>query len=167
MLEYPRGDVRPQVEQLCTLFAGAPLQARESFEAFRAGMAPLSATQQEELYTRTFDINPQCSLEIGWQIYGESYDRGAFLVKMKAALNEQGIEATTELPDHLPQMIRLFARVDPKRMRDLAIGFLEPGITKMISGFSQSKSPYLHLMKAANAVVIEIASQITAEECHV
>ncbi len=167
MLEYPQGDIRPMAADLCQIFAGAPAHAREHLDNFREALRFTNETGQEELYTRTFDINPQCSLEVGWQIYGESYDRGAFLVKMKAALNEQGIAPTTELPDHLPQMLRLFARVDPQRMRDLAVGFLEPGITKMISGFANSKSPYLHLLKAANAVIIEIASKIDVEECHV
>ena len=37
--------------------------------------------QIQELYTRTFDINPVCTLEIGWHIFGEDYARGALLVK--------------------------------------------------------------------------------------
>ena len=33
----------------------------------------MSLEQIQELYTRTFDINPVCTLEIGWHIYGEDY----------------------------------------------------------------------------------------------
>ena len=167
LLEYPRGDMRPLAEEVVGLFADGPPAAHEKLKLFAKGISALDTEAQEELYTRTFDINPQCCLEVGWQIYGESYDRGNFLVKLNAALREQGIEPTTELADHLPQMLRLFARVDPGRMRDLAIGFLEPGMSKMISGFGESPSPYLHLIRAANIVVVEIASGIQAEECHV
>ena len=32
--------------------------------------------QIEETFTRTFDVNPACALEVGWHLFGEEYARG-------------------------------------------------------------------------------------------
>ena len=32
-----------------------------------------NAEDLQEMYTRTFDINAVCTLEVGWHIYGEDY----------------------------------------------------------------------------------------------
>ncbi|NJN14286.1 MAG: hypothetical protein HC813_01110 [Planctomycetes bacterium] len=71
------------------------------------------ASEMEELYTRTFDINPVCSLETGWQLFGEDYKRGAFLVEMRQRLQEAEIPEGTELPDHLGYTLRLLGRLLP------------------------------------------------------
>ena len=54
-----------------------------------AGVRPtpsrgMSVEDLQELYTRTFDWNPDTSLEIGWHLYGENYERGEFLVEVRA-----------------------------------------------------------------------------------
>ena len=50
------------------------------------GLEPLSLGEWEELHTRTLDLNPPAAPYVGYQIWGESYQRGAFLAKMNRAL---------------------------------------------------------------------------------
>ena len=71
----------------------------------------------EELYTRTFDINPVCSLETGWHLFGEDYNRGAFLVRMRGLLRQHGIEEGAELTDHLESALRVLSVMEPRSVR--------------------------------------------------
>ena len=81
-------------------------------EEFAAGIAGLSLYQRQELFIQTFDLNPVCSLEMGWHLFGENYDRGLLLVKMRQLLRAHGIAEGAELPDHLPNGLRLLARME-------------------------------------------------------
>ena len=96
------------------------------------GFEQLGSTELEELYTRTFDINPVCSLEVGWHLFGEDYNRGAFLVRMRGLLREHGIEEGAELPDHLESVLRVldaFVKRDravPGFRGNLCVGVLYP-----------------------------------------
>ena len=65
----------------------------------------LDDTQLEELYTRTFDLNPVCTPEVGWHIYGEQYRRGRFLVQARELLKIVGVDERGELPDHLMSLL--------------------------------------------------------------
>ena len=57
------------------------------------GIAPLSLGEWEELHTRTLDLNPPAAPYVGYQIWGDSYQRGAFLAKMNRALVEAGVDS--------------------------------------------------------------------------
>src|SRR6266568_3182701 len=56
---------------------------------------------RQELYVQTFEFNPACTLELGWHLFGENYERGEFLVRMREQLRRHGIAESNELPDHL------------------------------------------------------------------
>jgi nitrate reductase assembly molybdenum cofactor insertion protein NarJ len=62
----------------------------------------------QELYTTTFDLNPVASLEVGWHLWGEQYERGRFLAELRGKQTSMGIDADTELPDHLTVLLRMF-----------------------------------------------------------
>jgi nitrate reductase delta subunit len=66
--------------------------------SFVSEIEKMGVTDLEEFYTRTFDINPVSALEIGWHLYGEQYERGAFLVKMRELSRTLGVEESTSLP---------------------------------------------------------------------
>ena len=85
----------------------------------------------EELYVRTLELNPLCALEIGWQLYGEQYARGTFLVRTRQLLRDAGLPETTELPDHLTNVLRILGRLDDESTRKLAQRFTLPALTSM------------------------------------
>jgi nitrate reductase delta subunit len=109
-------------------------------------LSGLNLDEVEELFTRTFDLNPTCALDIGWHLYGEQYDRGDFLVSMRNALKEQGIEEVTELPDHLPNVLRLLARMPDEQAADLARSAVLPALGKMLTAFPDEGNPYRSLL---------------------
>lgn len=81
-----------------SLTAGAGYTA---FRSFLEAVRPLALGEWEELYTRTWDLNPLAPPYIGFQMWGEDYRRGTFLAHLQGAYRENGIDSGGELPDHL------------------------------------------------------------------
>lgn len=115
--------------------------ARAALRPF-PGFAGLEPRALEELYTRTFDVNPVCSLETGWHLFGEDYNRGAFLVRLRGLLREHGVEESTELPDHLETVLRLLDAMEEKEASALAREFVLPAVAKMRAALAGSNNPY-------------------------
>jgi nitrate reductase assembly molybdenum cofactor insertion protein NarJ len=85
----------------------------------------------QELYVQTFEFNPACTLEIGWHIFGENYERGEFLVRMREQLRSHGIVESCELPDHLCHILQLLDRLDVEEATELVGQFVLPALTKI------------------------------------
>jgi nitrate reductase assembly molybdenum cofactor insertion protein NarJ len=90
-----------------------------------------SQTAEQELYVQTFEFNPACTLEIGWHLFGENYERGEFLANMRAELRRHGIAESTELPDHLTHLLLLVERMDYEDAAQLAGQSLLPALEKI------------------------------------
>lgn len=133
---------------------------------FAEHVRTLTRDQLEELYTRTFDLNPTCSLDIGWHLYGEQYTRGAFLVSLRAAHRAHGVDEETELPDHLPSVLRLLARSGETEARDLTGESLLPAVEKMLSAFSNDQNPYSSLLRAVDGCLHMICPLVTGGTDH-
>ena len=148
VLGYPDASLDERLgEALECLRRDAP-DAAESLAVFQAAVTPLTAEQREELYTRTFDINPTCSLEIGWQLFGEEYHRGALLVRLRGELRRHGIEESTELPDHLTHVLSLLDRMTPDEAQAFAECCVIPAMDKMLAAFDESDNVYGHVLLA-------------------
>jgi nitrate reductase delta subunit len=125
---------------------------KQSVAAFMEGISRLSPGQWEELYTRTLDLNPPAAPYIGFQTWGESYQRGAFLSNMNRELIETGIDSQGELPDHLIPVLRYLGKaLEP--LPEL-IEVLDPAIQRMMAGLRKvdSGNPYLYLLEAAQVL---------------
>ncbi|GJQ21963.1 MAG: hypothetical protein HBSIN02_23180 [Bacteroidia bacterium] len=174
MLEYPGGKSSQNAEACCDLLEGeisgrAQAPVLESLRRFRTALGIFSAEELEELYTRTFDLNPVCSLDIGWHLYAENYDRGTFLVEMRNALKEHGLSESTELPDHLPTVLRLLARMEEGRAKALASTSVLPALRIMTKGFSDSSNPYAALVSVIEPLLrttLDLESGVPAHDDH-
>lgn len=147
--EYERYTHPVPFDSLEPCFAEVTVHLRAFSEAVRG----LSTGEMEELYTRTFDINPLSSLEMGWHLYGEQYERGTFLVRMRGLLREHGVEESTELPDHLTQALRLMQRMSDANADDLSKRYVIPSIEKMLTAFKDSDNPYQHILFAIQCLI--------------
>jgi nitrate reductase delta subunit len=101
---------------------------------FADAVEPLSLGQLQEAFIQAFDLNPASTLEIGWHLFGEQYERGEFLVDMRGRLREAGIPETGELPDHVLHVLPLMSRLEPADARAFADKFVRPALAKIEAG---------------------------------
>jgi len=165
VLEYPQAGYVDLVKEY-TAAVAAEIEPEDkgvsdALTSFRDGISNKNREELEELYTRTFDLNPVCSLDLGWHLYAENYDRGAFLVKMREALRTHGIPETNELPDHLPSVLTLLARLPEEEGGALVGESVLPALKKMIGGFGDQGNPYGSLIKAIEGILLHRFSQET------
>jgi nitrate reductase delta subunit len=153
LFAYPRGDYAAQLESCAAAIAAEHGPAAESLQPLLELGRRSSLEEIQEVYTRTFDINPVCTLEVGWHIYGEDYARGSFLVKMREMLREHGVPESSELPDHLTHVLVILGRLQGIVADDLAARYLLPALDKMLDAMKDSKSPYKVILEAAAQMV--------------
>jgi len=125
----------------------------DKLQKFVDAVAGKDIEELEELFTRTFDINTKCALEVGWQLYAENYERGAFIVEMRQTLRRLDIAETSELPDHLSQVLRALGRMDTEEAGAFARGYVIPAMDKMTSGLKGRENPYINILYAIHADV--------------
>lgn len=158
-LAYPRAGYRARLLECRDLLVGGEPEAAAALAAFCEAMAGLNDTELEELYTRTFDLNPVCTPEVGWHIYGEQYRRGRFLVQARELLKVVGIEERGELPDHLMSLLPAVARLQPQDAALFAGTYLVPAIDKMLTGLAGKANPYEQILQATRAVLMIFATE--------
>ena len=151
------GEPRRQDAQLSRDLQGEPesrdLHGAGLLARCAASLRSLSTTQQQELFTQTFDLNPVCSLELGWHLFGENYDRGLLLVKMRQQLRLHGLEESTELPDHLTCALRLLARMDRESAATFTEAIVLPALEKMLAALRGKENPYENVLEAVRQVL--------------
>ena len=161
LFEYPREDHAERTRRLALRVAaeipgaGADLESLVRFAATN----PLGAC--EELYVVTFDANAERALEVGWQVFGEQYERGAFLVDLRGRMRSLGVAETTELPDHLTQVLRLVARMDENDARTLVERAVGRSLAR-VRGKLDADNPYGGLVDAATKALAALVPAANA-----
>jgi nitrate reductase delta subunit len=124
----------------------------------------MSRGEIEEMFTRTFEINPVCALEVGWHVYGEEYARGALMVRLREELREHGIPEITELPDHLTHVLQLLGRLDTELADDLSGRYVIPALGKMLEGIAGKDCPYEELLEMTRDVINDTHDPIVVQQ---
>ncbi|HGY90088.1 MAG TPA: hypothetical protein ENK43_02830 [Planctomycetes bacterium] len=155
-LSYPKPNFEADLESLRELGESRGDAIGRAFIHFVDVMSLLGQDEREELYTRTFDLDPVCCLEMGWHLFGESYDRGGLMVELRARMRELGVEETEELPDHMANALALLAHMDGDEGRSFASSRVLPAMAKMIQGFKEETNPYRGLLEASQGLIEEL-----------
>jgi nitrate reductase molybdenum cofactor assembly chaperone NarJ/NarW len=152
-LAYPQdgncAPIRSALEELC---AEQP-QLVDELEPLRELAARNDPAVLEEAYMRTFDCNPDRALEVGWHLFGESYSRGNFLVRMRGFMRDCGVDEGGELPDHLCNVLAVVATSNEVLANALRTQYLLPALTKIEQGFSVENDPYRGVIAALKRFV--------------
>lgn len=148
LLEYPGEDWARRMSD------AQPIAAADSVQWFIDGVELLSLSEVQELYTRTFDLNPACALEIGYHLFGENYKRGEFLAHLRETEAPFDLGQQHQLPDYLPVLLRLLTKLEDQELRtSLIADCLIPAIDKMFATFKDGTHPYRRLLEAVQSTL--------------
>ncbi len=107
ILEYPQTSIVQQVGECEALVSACNTEAAALLRQFLNFVEETSNGDLQEIYTAIFDLDGDCHPYLGYQLFGESYERSAFLVELKARYRSGGFEAPeNELPDRLSEVLR-------------------------------------------------------------
>jgi len=146
LLSYPDNHYVQLVELLYLLVQSDLPDAAKEVSEFGQFVEQCGEFELEEAYTRTFDVNPSCALEIGWHLFGEDYMRGQFLVRMRGELARFEIPESSELPDHLAHVLAVIGAMSDEEAMPFVHACVFPALFKMQGALDENGSPYRHLM---------------------
>jgi len=161
LLQYPRGPLHALVERCLSALDPAD-DAAAALRRFEQRTDGLSLTDLQERYTAVFDLNPACTLDLGWHLFGETRERGGFLVVLRADLERVGVPEVTELPDHLFHVLALLGREEPDRAAVLA-ALVAPAVAGVRAALEARGSVYADLLAAVDSLVARSAVGAVAE----
>jgi nitrate reductase molybdenum cofactor assembly chaperone len=154
LLAYPNEQYRHDLCDCRHALADDYSEAMRFLDRFTHDVESRTIEDLQELYTRAFDLTPLCSLELGWQLFGENYSRGEFLVAMRQTLGRLGVPESTELPDHITHVLLAFGRMPAREANRFASKFLLPALEKMLQGLRGKNCPYEEILEAIRALVL-------------
>lgn len=162
LLAYPDREVVGRFAAAGAILDRLAPTARRQVAPFLAWTATAPGPELEERYARTFDWSPTCCLEVGWHLFGERYERGAFLADMRASLRAVGVSEGTELPDHLASCLRWLGRADVEAAATLARDAIAPALARMRKAMAEGDVPWGVVLDAVEGVVAELVASLTA-----
>ena len=152
LVDYPDGDLQPRARACLADVAAISPAAAVELARFADAIARPSIGELQEQYTETFDLSPACALDLGWHLFGEAHERGAFMAALREDLRRAGVPETAELPDHLTHVLALVGREQPARAAALA-ALVAPAIETVHRALGARGSPYVHVLAALREVV--------------
>ena len=164
-LAYPDGRYIERLERCRAAVAGGDAAAHRTLTDFVGIVRPMFLAEREELYIRTFDMNPVATLDLGWHLYAEDYNRGLFLAKLRGLLRKHEVPESGELPDHASNVLRLLARLPMQEAADLAHACVLPALKKCLEGVRQG-NPYRLLIGSVLQLLETAFAELNEEAGH-
>lgn len=131
-MEYPEEGTLESVREAARRVEGEAPELAAALGALADLLESAPAGEAEERYTVLFDLSPVCTLHVGYHLFGETYQRGAFLAGMAGELRIAGLEPKGgELADHVSSVLRLLARANDEDRATLVDLALLPALTRM------------------------------------
>lgn len=149
LLQYPDEELlsaRPELEAaIRALPRSAEQAALERFYAFFRGG---TATELQQEYVETFDLQRRSSLYLTFYTDGDTRKRGQALLRLKRLYKSAGLQPEgRELPDYLPLMLE-FAELAPDGFGARLLAEHRAGLEMLRLHLTELESPYRHLLDA-------------------
>ena len=161
LLDYPREDMRSRVDEAVNIISGHPEYPAEviaSLKEFRKSIEDMTLDDLQGMYSYTFEMSSDLSLDLGSHIL-EGFKRSGNLLNIKTMYRmfEFPFESLSkgELPDHLPLVLRFlgFSR-DEQVKKDFKVDFVIRALEKLHKNFlNNQENPYRHLITAVYKII--------------
>ncbi|MCG8347027.1 MAG: hypothetical protein MI924_04530 [Chloroflexales bacterium] len=154
LLDYP-GPATANVAHRCAaLAADRDPEAGMHLVTFALTVSGLEAGRIEEIYTGAFEINPASFIYAGYVLFGESFKRGAFMVKLQDEYRRYDFCYDGELADHLALIFRFLSLLpaDDPLLRDLTGECIAPALHQMLDAID-ADNPYASLLRGILRVI--------------
>lgn len=161
LLRYPEDGYQKNVSALRAHLEATNSPSSADIASFDDAVRKLPLSDCEELFTRTFEINPACALEVGWQLYGENYERGNFIVSMRQGMKLFDLPESSELPDHLSHVLQSVGRMKAEQASEFIGKLVLPAVKKMNEGLKDKDNPYRFVL---NGILSELKARTTELE---
>jgi nitrate reductase delta subunit len=149
LFSYPDGATRATADVCRQLLEPLRPAAAAHLQGFGEFLEATDDGRIEELFTATFDLQSVCHPYIGYQLCGESQQRGLFLMKLNELYRRQDFTPGVELPDHLSEVLRFVGVCsDQGCRRELIADGLLPTLEKILQGLESEDHPFRKLINA-------------------
>lgn len=140
LFAYPDAGFAAQVTEVQEFLDASCAEASGELREFSEFASGASLVELEELYTRSFDVQAITTLDLGYVLFGDDYKRGELLVNLNREHREAGVDCGGELPDHLPNILRLLDAMEGSELRDeLVEKIVGPALRKIIGEFDAER----------------------------
>ncbi len=139
LFDFPNNEFHAKARMAVSSLAERyPLTAAKIKE-FSEGI-PKDVLDLQELYTRTFDVQAITTLDVGYVMFGDDYKRAELLTNLTREHREADNECRGELPDHLPNVLRLMPKLkDQELLAELVSEIMVPALLLMIREFDSER----------------------------
>lgn len=151
LLSYPGESYKSSCAELQNLLSNFP-DEKQQFDKFANFVLESNLAKIEELYTVSFDMNPSTCFEIGWHLYGEAYQRGEFLVKVRVLLRKDNIKESVELPDHISHCLLVLYLSQDEKDRNFVGYSICKGLVKILESLDK-ENPYYPALITLNNIL--------------
>lgn len=161
ILDYPNPAIAARACDCVIKLADESPDAAELMNQFQTEQARMTLGDLLELYTSTFELQPDCTPNLGFHLFGNDARRNMFMAQLKQRLEANRIALGNELPDHLSLILRLLEREQSEEERTVLIeDCLVPAISRMLDVLGQhaQRNAYEHALRALLLVL--------RKECH-
>lgn len=148
LFDYPRHDYARWVLACYNLLEEEYPEAAAGIGRFARALptaseelTPEALDEIQEIFTRTFDVQAVTTLGVGYVMFGDDYKRGEMLVNLSREMDATKVDYSDELPDHLPNVLRLMGRWEDRELaREFVEEILHPALARMVSEFDAGRS---------------------------
>ncbi len=162
ILDYPQTNIVEHVRECQALVSDSSPDAAALLRQFQHFVEETPTGKLEEIYTGIFDLDSDCHPYVGYQLFGESYERSVFLLELKERYRSCGFEASeNELPDRLSVLLRFLSMGgDRSANQEIIDEGLLPALDKMATESEQAEGqllkgsdPYQQVLQALRRVL--------------
>ena len=147
LIEYPRADWKVLIGSAEGVIQRQQPELSTMFREFRRDTKEVSLRTLQEAYLRSFDLNPDCALEVGYHLFTNDAKRRMFLADLLEAELPFDLGEDYQPPDYLPILLRLVPKLDNDDQRKEFIKLvMVPAVEKLVAALARTDGLYFGLL---------------------